>query len=116
MTPSLDEALARLAEIRIEIQRQAGHGMSNSDAALAGLFRDMRALIESHRLNLSEAELAQCRGFVAMTQMLCAEATQHCTRMGYSDEQARAYMRGLLAALVERQQLNVTMSAQGVMH
>jgi hypothetical protein len=36
--------------------------------------------------------------------------------MGYSDERARAYMRGLLAALVERQQLNVTMSAQGAMH
>jgi hypothetical protein len=90
--------------------------MSNSDDAMAGLFRDMLALIEAHKLNLSETELAQCRGFVAMTQVLCAEATQHCTRMGYSDERARAYMRGLLAALVERQQLNVTMSAQGAMH
>jgi hypothetical protein len=88
----------------------------SSDEAMAALFADMIALIEAHNLSLSAEELAAARGFVAMTQMLCAEATQHCNRMGYSDERARAYMRGLLAALVERQQLSVTASAQGALH
>jgi hypothetical protein len=88
----------------------------SSDNAMADLFRDMLALIEAHKLGLSAEQIAQCRGFVTMTQMLCAEATAHCNRMGYSDERARAYLRGLLAGIVERHQLTVTASAQGALH
>jgi hypothetical protein len=91
--------------------------MSDSDDAMAALFADMLALIEAHKLSLSEAELAQCRGFVASTAALCAEATRFCNRMHYSDFEAREYVRGVLAGIIERvQQIPVTISMGGALH
>ena len=84
---------------------------------MAALFADMLALIEAHKLSLSEAELAQCRGFVASTAALCDEARRYCNRVGLSDEQARAYMRGTLAGIIERvQEIPVSFSMGGALH
>jgi hypothetical protein len=89
----------------------------NSDDAMTDLFRAMIALIEAHKLNLSPAELEQCHSFVATTQELCAEATAHCNRMGYSDARARDYLRGVLAGIIERtQQIPMTFTMGGSLH
>ena len=91
--------------------------MNDSDDAMAALFADMLALIEAHKLSLSEAELAQCRGFVASTAALCDEARRYCDRQNFTDDQAREYLRGVLAGIIERtQQIPMTISMGRALH
>ena len=80
----------------------------SSDDAMTDFIHALAALIEERKLGMSNAELIKARAFVASIAVVCAEAAQHCDRMGYSDERARDYMRGLLRGIVERHQLTVT--------
>jgi hypothetical protein len=91
--------------------------MNDSDDAMAALFADMLALIETRKLGLSASELAQCRGFVVSTAALCDEARRYCDRQNFTDAQAREYLRGVLAGIIERtQQIPMTISMGGALH
>jgi uncharacterized protein (DUF924 family) len=89
---------------------------TNSDDALADLFRDMFALIESRKLGMTSEEHNNALAFVAMLTAHCAEATRYCHRMNFTDSGARHFMRGLLSALVERTRQDMGIESAGALH